>query len=179
MTIKMTTDKQLSRRRFLQAGFAIGATAGMGGLIYSSSSTTLLADQSVGKFEVNLTATEWKKILTPGQYAVLREEATERRFSSMLLKEKRTGNYHCAGCDLVVYSSKTKFDSKTGWPSFWHSLPDAVRTKQDKSFFSTRTEVHCRRCGGHFGHIFDDGPKPTGKRHCLNGMALTFKAAEA
>jgi len=176
----MKSDTRISRRRLLKTGsfiaLGIGATAGVGGLIYSAKTTPA---QKAGEFEITYTAAEWKKILTPAQYAILREEATERKYSSALLNEKRKGTYHCAGCDLDAYPSKTKYDSKTGWPSFWHPLPNAVRTKLDKSLFMTRTEVHCRRCGGHFGHIFDDGPPPTGKRHCLNGLALTFKAAEA
>lgn len=126
-------------------------------------------------YEVQKTGAEWRAILTPTEFAVLREEKTERQFSSPLNDEKREGIYHCAGCDLPVYPSRTKFDSGTGWPSFFDSLTDAVRTKEDNSFFATRTEVHCRRCGGHFGHIFEDGPEPTGLRHCLNGAALRFR----
>ncbi|MGQ7791762.1 peptide-methionine (R)-S-oxide reductase MsrB [Faunimonas sp. B44] len=126
------------------------------------------------RFELMRSEAEWRQILTPAQYRVLREEGTEPAGSSPLNAEKRAGLFHCAGCDLPVYSSATKYESGTGWPSFWESLPDAVRTKEDRSFFMRRTEVHCRRCGGHFGHIFDDGPPPTGKRHCLNGLALTF-----
>jgi peptide-methionine (R)-S-oxide reductase len=108
---------------------------------------------------------------------VLREEDTERAGTSPLDKETRAGVYHCAGCDLAAYSSEHKYDSGTGWPSFWQSLPGTIGTKEDNSLFATRTEVHCIRCGGHFGHIFDDGPEPTGMRHCLNGAALTFRAA--
>lgn len=130
-------------------------------------------------FEVSRTEAEWRALLSPQQYAVLREEATERAFTSPLNDEKRKGVFHCAGCDLPAYASETKFDSGTGWPSFWEALPDAVGTKSDRSFFMVRTEVHCRRCGGHFGHIFDDGPPPTGMRHCINGLALTFRPAEA
>ena len=121
---------------------------------------------------------EWKRILTPEQYYVLRREGTERAGTSPLNREKRAGTFHCAGCDLPVYSSKTKFDSGTGWPSFWEAIENSVGTRTDRSFFMTRTEVHCRRCGGHLGHVFDDGPPPTGKRHCINGVALTFKAAD-
>ena len=107
----------------------------------------------------------------------MRKEGTERAGSSPLDKNYSAGTYACRGCDLPVYSSEAKYDSTTGWPSFWKSLPNAVRTKDDRKFLSVRTEVHCRRCGSHFGHIFDDGPKPTGKRHCLNGVSLVFKAA--
>ncbi len=120
---------------------------------------------------------EWRTLLSDEEYAVLRGEATESRYTSPLLDEMREGTYHCKGCDLPVYPSETKYESGTGWPSFWDSLPDAVRTKPDRSWFSLRTEVHCRRCGSHFGHIFDDGPEPTGLRHCLNGLALTFTPA--
>jgi peptide-methionine (R)-S-oxide reductase len=107
----------------------------------------------------------------------MRKEGTERSGSSPLDKNHDKGTYFCRGCDLAVYSSDAKFDSGTGWPSFWQSLPDAVRTKRDRKLLFVRTEVHCRRCGSHFGHIFNDGPKPTGKRHCLNGVSLVFKAA--
>lgn len=128
-----------------------------------------------GQFEVTRTEAEWRAMLTEVEYAVMREEKTETAFSSPLNGETRDGTYHCKGCDLPVYSSAHKYDSGTGWPSFWQSLPDAVRTKPDNSFFVTRTEVHCRRCGSHLGHIFDDGPQPTGKRHCLNGVSLIFR----
>jgi peptide-methionine (R)-S-oxide reductase len=130
-------------------------------------------------FEVSRSEAEWRRLLGADAYAVLREEATEKPGSSPLLTEKRAGLYHCKGCDLPVYSSEHKYDSGTGWPSFWQALPQAVGTKEDNSFFATRTEVHCRRCGGHFGHIFDDGPPPTGERHCLNGLALTFRPQAA
>jgi peptide-methionine (R)-S-oxide reductase len=134
---------------------------------------------SAETFEVVKTEAEWRAMLNDAQYAVLREEDTERPGTSPLLDEHRKGVFHCAGCDLAVYPSETKFESGTGWPSFWDSLPGAIGTKEDNSLFATRTEVHCRRCGGHFGHIFDDGPPPTGKRHCLNGLALTFMPAVA
>jgi peptide-methionine (R)-S-oxide reductase len=126
------------------------------------------------KFEVSLSEAEWRKRLSPSQFAVLRKEDTERPRSSPLNAEKRPGTYHCAGCELPVYSSETKFESGTGWPSFWQPLPNAVGTRPDKGLLFTRTEVHCRRCGGHLGHVFDDGPPPTGKRYCMNGAALTF-----
>jgi peptide-methionine (R)-S-oxide reductase len=117
---------------------------------------------------------EWKQILTPQQYDVLREEGTERPFSSPLLNEHRAGTFTCAGCDLELFPSKFKFDSGTGWPSFYDSIPGHVETKSDTSLFMERTEYHCARCGGHHGHIFNDGPKPTGLRYCNNGVALKF-----
>ena len=130
-----------------------------------------------GTFEITLSEAEWRARLTDRQYWVLREEGTERAFTSKLNDEKRAGVYHCAGCDLPLYSSETKYDSGTGWPSFWKPLDNAVGTKPDRKLFRVRTEVHCRRCGGHLGHVFNDGPKPTGERHCLNGEALTFRPA--
>lgn len=128
-------------------------------------------------FEITLTPAEWKAKLSPEAYAVLREEDTERAGSSPLDKEYGKGTYACAGCDLPLYASEAKYDSGTGWPSFFKPLPNAIGTKEDNTLFSTRTEVHCRRCGGHLGHVFDDGPAPTGKRYCMNGAALVFKAA--
>jgi peptide-methionine (R)-S-oxide reductase len=130
-------------------------------------------------FEVTKTPEEWKKILSPEAYATLREEATERPFTSALNDEHRKGNFNCAGCDLPLYASEMKFDSGTGWPSFFDHLPKAVGTKEDNTLFATRTEVHCSRCGGHLGHVFDDGPKPTGLRYCMNGVAMTFKPLAA
>lgn len=130
-------------------------------------------------FEIVRTEAEWRRLLTPAQYAVLREKETERAGSSRLVREKRRGTFHCAGCDLAVYSSRAKFDSGTGWPSFWAALEGAVGTREDNSLFMRRTEVHCRRCGGHLGHIFDDGPPPTGLRHCINGVALKFVRSPA
>ena len=118
-----------------------------------------------------------KKQLSPDAYDVLRHEGTERPFSSPLDHETRKGTYSCAGCALPVYASDTKFDSGTGWPSFWKPLPHAVDEVSDHSLFMDRTKVSCHRCGGHLGHVFDDGPKPTGLRYCMNGVALTFKAA--
>lgn len=147
-------------------------------------STTALGASVVGvpalaveTFEVTFTDAEWKARLTPLQYKVMRREGTEPAGSSPLDKNYAEGTYVCRGCNLPVYPSKTKFDSGTGWPSFWKSLPNAVKTKEDRFLLRVRTEVHCRRCGSHFGHIFDDGPKPTGKRHCLNGVSLKFQAA--
>lgn len=132
-------------------------------------------DAREGPFEVTRTEAEWRAMLSDVEYAVMREEETETPYSGALHDETRPGTYHCRGCDLPLYASAHKYDSKTGWPSFWQSLPDAVRTKPDNTLFTTRTEVHCRRCGSHLGHIFDDGPEPTGKRHCLNSVSLTFK----
>lgn len=128
-----------------------------------------------GGFEVMRTEAEWKALLSETEYLVMREEATERPNTSALNLEKRAGIFHCKGCDLPLYESQTKYDSGTGWPSFYEALPDAVGTKPDNTLFTQRTEVHCRRCGSHLGHIFEDGPEPTGKRHCLNGVSLTFK----
>ena len=128
------------------------------------------------KFEIEKTPDQWRAQLTPEQYHILREEGTERPFTSPLLKEHRKGTFACAGCDLPLFSSDTKFDSGTGWPSFWQPLPNAVGERRDTSFGMVRTEVHCRRCGGHLGHVFDDGPKPTGLRYCMNSAALEHKS---
>jgi peptide-methionine (R)-S-oxide reductase len=132
------------------------------------------ASPAWASFEVERSEAEWKQRLTPEQYRVLRGAGTERPFSSPLNAEHRVGTFACAGCDLPLFSSKTKFDSGTGWPSFWQPLPNAVATEVDRSLVFARTEVHCRRCGGHLGHVFDDGPKPTGLRYCMNGVALKF-----
>ena len=135
-------------------------------------------------FEITRSEAEWRARLTPAQFAILRKWKTEEPFTntllgerSPLLREARAGTYHCAGCDLAVYPSNTKFESGTGWPSFWAPIRGNVGTRKDRHLLVVRTEVHCRRCGGHLGHVFDDGPAPTGKRHCLNGLAMTFKAA--
>ena len=128
-------------------------------------------------FEIERSEREWRQMLTDLEYKVMREEGTEKPRSSPLDKQYAAGIYRCKGCNLPVYSSEHKYDSGTGWPSFWQSLPGAIGTKPDRKFLRVRTEVHCRRCGSHFGHVFDDGPQPTGKRHCLNGVALIFQAA--
>jgi peptide-methionine (R)-S-oxide reductase len=130
-------------------------------------------------FEISKTEAEWEASLTPEQFSVLREENTEPPNSSPLLDENRKGTFACAGCDLPLFASETKYDSGTGWPSFFDVLPNAVGKKEDNTLFSKRTEVHCRRCGGHLGHVFDDGPQPTGLRYCMNGLALKFVAATA
>jgi peptide-methionine (R)-S-oxide reductase len=128
-------------------------------------------------FKVSYSDAEWRKRLTPAQYAILREEGTERPFTSPLDKEKRKGTFLCAGCDNELYSSETKFDSGTGWPSFYRPLQGAIGTSTDFKLGYPRTEVHCADCGGHLGHVFKDGPKPTGLRYCMNGDAMKFRPA--
>lgn len=128
-------------------------------------------------FEIEKSDADWRAMLTPAQYYVLRQHGTERAGTSPLNAEKRKGHYACAGCDLPLFSSETKFESGTGWPSFYEPLANAIGTTIDRSFLMVRTEVHCRRCGGHLGHVFDDGPKPTGLRYCMNGVALKFAPA--
>ena len=128
-------------------------------------------------FEVTKSKEEWRRILSPAQFSVLRDHGTERPYTSPLNAEKRKGIYACAACDLELYSSETKFESGTGWPSFYQPLPNAIGTASDYKLIVPRTEVHCRRCGGHLGHVFKDGPPPTGLRYCMNGVAMIFKPA--
>ena len=126
-------------------------------------------------FAVEKSQDEWRKELTPEQYRVLREHGTERAGTSPLNAEKRIGLFHCAGCGQPLYRSDRKFESGSGWPSFWEPIEGAIRTSTDRSHFMTRTEVHCSKCGGHLGHVFEDGPQPTGLRYCMNGAALDFE----
>ena len=155
-------------KRTLLLGLA--GLAGFLGLRWGASSDAAPAK----KFEIEKSDDEWRRILSPAQYNVLRQHGTERAGTSPLNREKRKGKFGCAGCDLPLFSSDTKFESGTGWPSFYRPLADAVGTTSDRSYLMSRTEVHCRRCGGHLGHVFEDGPPPTGLRYCMNGVALTF-----
>ena len=157
-----------TRRTFTTQGLATALAATTLG------QRTAAAEEKTMAFEITKTDAEWKSLLTPEQYRVLRKHGTERAGTSPLDKTYAPGMYHCAACDLPLYGSETKFDSGTGWPSFWKPLDNAIGTSIDKSFFTTRTEVHCRRCGGHLGHVFEDGPKPTGLRYCMNGVAMKF-----
>jgi peptide-methionine (R)-S-oxide reductase len=134
---------------------------------------------AAGKFAVTHSDADWKKLLTDDQFAVLRQAATETPFTSPLLNEHRAGRFNCAGCDLPLFSSTTKFDSGTGWPSFWQALDHALINSNDKSFGMDRTAISCSRCGGHIGHLFNDGPQPTGLRYCMNGVAMKFAAGAA
>jgi peptide-methionine (R)-S-oxide reductase len=185
--------KTMKKRYFLQAGAAaVGTVVLSQYLQLTSSKTQTAASQSgissasvpqstssktlatTGGFEITKTEAQWRKLLTPAQFNVLREQGTEPAYSSALAEKVGVGTYACVGCNLPLFSSKTKFDSETGWPSFFAPLSNAVGTTEDHELLETRTEVHCRRCGGHLGHVFDDGPRPTGKRYCMNGVVLKF-----
>jgi peptide-methionine (R)-S-oxide reductase len=160
----------MNRREVLLGGAGVAAAVTMPALLRASKA-------GAETFEINHSEDEWRRLLTPAQFQVLRKHGTERPFTSPLNDEHRAGVFQCAACELALYRSETKFDSGTGWPSFYAPIEDAVRTSNDYSMILPRTEVHCRRCGGHLGHVFDDGPPPTGKRYCMNGVALKFAPA--
>jgi peptide-methionine (R)-S-oxide reductase len=163
----------INRRTLLMAGAALGAIAATSK--FGEAETMTTTDTTIDW--AKLSDAEWRKRLTPAQYNVLRNHGTERPGSSPLNKEHRKGTFACAGCDLPLFSSDAKFESGTGWPSFFKPLPDAIGTTSDRSFFMTRTEVHCSRCLGHLGHVFEDGPPPTGLRYCMNGVTMKFEPA--
>ena len=172
---------RITRRRLVALGL-VGAAAAFGSgcrAVATSTAGPTVAAQAAetpeASFAVTRTDAEWQKLLTPQQYAVLRQASTEAPYTSHLLTEERRGTFDCAGCDLGLFSSTTKFDSQTGWPSFWAPIDNAVGTTRDPSLGTVRTAVHCSRCGGHLGHLFDDGPQPTGLRYCMNGVAMTFR----
>ena len=163
----------VNRRNVTLVGAAALVAAAVSALTRSASEKALAAGAN---FEVTRTDEEWRKMLSPAAYNVLRQHGTERAGTSALDKQYGAGIYACAGCDLPLFSSQTKFNSGTGWPSFYAPLENAVGTTTDRSWGMQRVEVHCRRCGGHLGHVFDDGPQPTGKRYCMNGVAMKFMA---
>jgi peptide-methionine (R)-S-oxide reductase len=162
----------MNRRDLLLGGACVAVAVAVPALMRSSHA-------GAETFEVTHSEDEWKRLLTPAQFQVLRKHGTERPFTSALNDEHRGGVFNCTACELPLFRSETKFDSGTGWPSFYAPIEDAVRTSRDFSLILPRTEVHCRRCGGHLGHVFDDGPPPTGKRYCMNGVALKFAPAAA
>lgn len=160
----------MDRRHFIATILAAGSVLAFGRAQYASAAVK-------GDFDVTRTEAEWRAMLTDMEYRVMRNEGTEPAGSSPLDKVYEPGMYHCKGCEEPLYSSEHKYDSGTGWPSFWQAQPGAIGTKPDRKLFYTRTECHCATCGSHLGHIFDDGPAPTGKRHCLNGVSLVFQPA--
>ena len=164
----------LNRRDLTLAALGLGA----GALAMARTGSGASADTTKGEFAVTKTDEEWRKVLTKEQYYVLRQHGTERAGTSPLDKTYDPGTYHCAGCDLPVFTSDAKFDSGTGWPSFFQPIEGGIGTSTDWKLIYPRTEVHCSRCGGHLGHVFDDGPAPTGKRYCMNGVAMKFVPAE-
>lgn len=158
-----------SRRDFSRLGIALAS-----GFATLKSASGFAAETDQKTFEITKSEADWRKALTPAQFNVLRKQGTEPAGTSPLDANDAPGTYLCAGCALALFSSETKYHSGTGWPSFWKPLDNAIETSTDTSYFMVRTEVHCRRCGGHLGHVFEDGPKPTGLRYCMNGIALTF-----
>ncbi len=161
------------KRRFLKLGLTALPVVGVAACTrWSRADET----KALSHFEIQRTDSEWRELLTPAQFDVLRKEATERPFTSALNAQKARGRYLCAGCQLPLFSSEAKYDSGTGWPSFYDALPEAVGFRTDFKLLLPRTEYHCARCGGHQGHVFEDGPDPTGKRYCNNGVALSFEA---
>ncbi len=167
----MKQEVKMSRRGFVSRLFGAAAIP----VLASATQSEAAGAPKIARIEKS--DAEWKKILTPEQFSVLRNEGTERPFTSPLNNEKRKGTFHCSACDLPVYTSEMKFDSGTGWPSFFTTLPGAFETKTDYKFIYPRTEYHCAQCGGHHGHVFNDGPSPTGQRWCNNGVSLKFKPA--
>jgi peptide-methionine (R)-S-oxide reductase len=162
-----------SRRQFLfSAAAALGSLPVLGWIGQPGASAIHMSDDT---FPVTKSESEWRQLLSPEQYKVLRDHGTERAFTSPLNAEKRPGTFVCAGCGQPLFSSETKYESGTGWPSFYQPLDGAVGTSTDRSWFAVRTEVHCSRCGGHLGHVFPDGPRPTGERYCMNGVAMKFE----
>jgi peptide-methionine (R)-S-oxide reductase len=169
-------DHAMNRRRFLfRSLFAVAGVAALRPSMPAYAQAPAVPGAKIDK--VVKTEDEWRKLLTPAQFAVLRQEGTEPPFTSPLNNEKRKGTFVCAGCDLPLFDARTKYDSGTGWPSFYDFLPGTLETKIDHKLIYPRKEYHCTRCGGHHGHVFDDGPKPTGLRYCNNGVALKFVPA--